>query len=498
MRASRADLVSLGATPALARQRTLEFQAHPVEWVRRILGIDLWPRQAEIVQSVADNERTTVRSCYGSGKTFVASAAALWFLYSHPFGEVLTTAPVFRSVRENLWGEMQRAYQGARYPLGAESVSWPNCRLSLAPKWKALGFATDRMERWSGFHADSTLVIVDEASGVSEMIFEAIEGAMSSGRKVRMLLISQGTQTTGTFYRSFHSDRSLYRQQSIAVWDTPNFAPAVLEEWEAAGKPREGFRWPNPNLVMPPWVEGRRVAWGEGTPLWMVRVEGSFPPADPWAIFALHDCEAAGYRDLPAEGDEQIGVDIARTGEDLTVLYAHRGPRIVDVATQAVTLGPQVEHMVVEMVHRTGITRIVGDADGVGGPVLDYIRAHHPEWNVGDFHGAASPGTQRDKERYLNLKAISYSGLAQRFRDGDVDLSRLPRETRETLIADLLSIRKLLDSRGRVQIEQKDDCKKRLGRSPDHADALMLAFAAPAGNYSAWRDYMRSRRPVPA
>ena len=478
------------ATGDNVRGMLRHYRSRPVEWIRDILGIELWETQAKIAQSVAEHQRTAVVSCHASGKTYVAADIALWFLYCFPDSEVITTAPVFRQVRENLWGEMERAYTQAKLPLGAKTASFAQCRLEIGPKWKAIGFATDKLEHTSGFHAQHILVIVDEASGVAQPTYDALEGIMASGRTVRVLLISQGTQTQGTFYEAFHSLRGQWSTHRIAAWDTPNFSGPQHAAWVAAGRP-EGWTWPNPYLIKPEWVEGRRVAWGEGTPLWLVKVEGTFPPADPYAFVSVGDCDAATTRVLPeSEADKgQIGLDVARSGMDLTVVVARKGPHVVRMTTKAITLGPEVEEMVDEMASATGIRKIVGDADGVGGPVLDYMKkSHTPKdgWEIVEFHSNARP---RDVDTFLNAKAEAWTGFAQRVREGDLTIGALPKDQRDDLIADLVSIRKQFDARGRIKVESKDELRERIGRSPDRGDAVMLAFHQ-VGSFGGWLDYM--------
>ena len=174
-----------------------------------------------------------------------------WYLTAFPESRVVTTAPTFSQVRDLLWSEINAAVGKA--PEGL----FPPCdatRLTISRSWFAVGLSTDRPERFQGHHAENLLLVVDEASRVHDDIYEAAEGFLTSPN-ARVLLIGNPTQTSGTFYRAFHSESHLYNTIHISAWDTPNVT---------------GEEVPDPArkaLVSPDWVEQRKQQWGEGSPL---------------------------------------------------------------------------------------------------------------------------------------------------------------------------------------------------------------------------------------
>ncbi|MCH8910526.1 MAG: AAA family ATPase [Chloroflexi bacterium] len=194
--------------------------SRPVEFVRYDLKTPLWGKQAEILREIATEKRVAVRSCNGSGKTFVAATAVIWWLMAHARTSalVVTTAPTQHQVRDLLWREIRSLYFRNAALIGGKIG---RTTLELSPRHFATGLSTDSPERFQGFHETNILFVVDEASGVHEEVFEAIEGSMTS-RRVRLLLIGNPTSLSGTFYRAFHQHRTQYKTIHISAFDTPN------------------------------------------------------------------------------------------------------------------------------------------------------------------------------------------------------------------------------------------------------------------------------------
>ena len=165
--------------------------------MRDKLGAKPWKKQEEILDAVRDNTRVAVRSCNGSGKTFIAAHAVLWWLMSFPDSLVITTAPTEHQVRDVLWREIRRVYHGNEHLIGGKLL---RTSLELGDKHYAQGLSTNTPERFQGFHEGNILFVVDEASGVREGIFEAIEGSMTSDH-ARMLLLGNPTALSGLFLR---------------------------------------------------------------------------------------------------------------------------------------------------------------------------------------------------------------------------------------------------------------------------------------------------------
>lgn len=258
---------------------------NPVGFIVDVLGGEPWSKQIEIVEAIRDNTRVAVRSCNGSGKTYIAAHVVLWWLMCHTDAVVITTAPTAHQVRNILWREIRRAHHLNANAIGGKLL---RTSLELGDKHYAQGLSTDTPERFQGYHEGHILFVVDEASGVREGIFEALEGSMTSaGAKV--LLLGNPTSLKGTFYDAFHKKRGLWKTIHISAFDTPNLIGGDVT---------------HPALVTPDWVRDAEENWGKESYLYQVRVLGEFPSESEDTLIPLKLIESAAKRtSTAAEAD---------------------------------------------------------------------------------------------------------------------------------------------------------------------------------------------------
>lgn len=439
----------------------------PVWFCRNALGSSPWDTQERIAESVRDYPEVAVASCHGAGKSDIAADIILWFLYAHYPSVVISTAPSDRQVRGVLWKYIGTKHANARVPLGGRCLTQ---ELKIERDWFAWGFTAPEYdpEKFQGFHERHILVVVDEACGVSERIFDGVDGLLSSEHS-RLLMIGNPTDADTNFGRSFK--RSSVKRIRISAFDTPNFtAFGIGPEDIASGdwKEKVGATLPYPKLVTPTWVADKYEKWGPESPLYIAKVEGRFPESSPDSLIPWRHIEAAQQRTLAAVGDERIGCDPAREGDDKTSIYHRKGPvvRLLQRYGKRDTMETAgwVKH---ELDRRPGSEARV-DEIGIGAGVVDRL----------DEQGCKVQGVNvgrsaRDDEHFANLRAELFWNLRERFEAGTIDID--PHD--EDLASQLVSIKWKPDSRGRVMIEKKEDMKKRIGRSPDDAEAVMLAFA---------------------
>ncbi len=478
-----------------ARQLVQRIRNDPVWFSREILRFTPWSKQREILESVRDNEATAVRSCHGVGKTATAAEVVLWFMAAYgPDCLVVTTAPTWRQVRDLLWREIRKAYKRAE---GFYQGHLTETRLEFAPDWYAIGLSTNQPENFQGYHAPHLLFVVDEASGVRQAIFEAAEGFLTAAG-ARTLLIGNPTQIGGEFYQAFHTSRALYNTIHVSAFDTPAFTDEQVPE--------------HVQRVLPSrqWVERMKKKYrvadehergGAGVrlnPVYEVRVLGQFPSQGERAVVPMYEVENAQAREIvlptfgvtPETTDEEkqqleltwptvVACDVARFGNDETVISLRKGNhvRIVEVVQgqDTVETAAMMVRVARENLHPLyGKPVLAVDDSGVGGGVTDQLRALAREdegnqFRVVAFNGANAPA-ESNKDEYPNARSELWFEFAEEWLP-DLDL-----DEDEDLLADLCAPEYTLDNKARRVVEPKDETKKRLGRSPDRADSVMIAF----------------------
>jgi len=443
----RRGLVGLQDAPALQ---------DPVVWAQKRLGLQLWSKQQDIAQSVKDNRRTAVRSCHDAGKSFIASVIAAWWIDTHPHGEafVVSTAPTYQQVHAILWEEIRARHKRGNLP----------GRVLQSDEWKLddgtmVGYGrkpADTDEHgFQGIHRRYVLVILDEACGVPDQLWTAVE-AITTNADCRILAIGN-PDDPNTEFGAVCKPGSGWSVIGISAFDTPNFTDEPILETL------------RPLLLDPEWVEDKQRRWGEDSPRYTSKVLGQFPEVGEDTLIAPALIEAAQQRSLDPTTDQRLAVDVARYGSDETIVMHAEGPvarRVGKYAKQATTetTGAVISHAR----DVVGLHTIRVDGVGVGGGVVDQL--DELGWPVVDMQAGSGAA---DRERFLNARAEWFWALRERFEQGDIDID--PDD--DDLAAQLGSLRYKYTSRGQVQIESKDEMRKRGLPSPDRADTLMLLFA---------------------
>lgn len=433
------------------------YRADPVIWVEERLGERLWSAQCEIARAVRDHRRVAVRSAQDVGKSRIASRLACWWIDTHPVGEafVVTTAPSFKQVQAVLWREMRLAHRVGKLAGVMTETEWKVAGQLVAFGRKPADYDPDAFQ---GIHARYVLVILDEACGVDEALWNAAE-TLTANEGSRILAIGNPDDPSSHFARVCHPG-SGWHTIRIDGLHSPNFTDEpVPEELRAL-------------LLSPTWVEERKRSWGEDSPLYISKVRGEFPEDADDSLIPLGWIRAAQARYEEASGRHEVaevlGVDVARYGSDETVIVARAGElawiagRYRKQDTMATT------GRVVRALADLGASEAAVDVVGIGAGVVD--RLEEQRLPVVGLNGGSAPG---DPDRFANARAEWYWGLRDRFERGEIRI-----EPDDELAAQLAGIRYRFDSRGRILIESKQDARSRGVSSPDIADALMLAFAS--------------------
>ena len=441
----------------------------PVLFAKHFLKTDLWDLQADIAHSIATKPRTAVKACHASGKTFLAAVTLLWFLARYTEAIVVTTAPTWQQVEKLLWGEVHAAMMRAVYPYPKATLT----ELKMGPKRLAYGLSTsvtnqDEGVKFQGIHAENMLVILDEAPGVDPRIWTAIEGNRAGGA-VKILAIGNPTISSGPFHSAFHEARETWSTFTISAFGSPNLHDMQLEDLLKMGRehPDQLDQNVRPYLTTRRWVYEKYFEWGPGHPLWEARVLGNFPAQSEDALLSLTWLEEAKNREkVTINEGVKVGIDVAGPGEAETVLVARRGPEILEIRSWPQE-DPRGELVAVLNKYRDRLVTVNVDSIGIGWGLYQHLKdLKFPVVPVNVSEGS------RDSEKYVNQKAEFYWGLRMRTQAGDI--SGLGDEK---TIGQLASIRYKHNSRGQIEIESKEQAAKRGVKSPDRAEAIMLAFA---------------------
>ena len=437
-----------------------EHCASPVLFAQEVLGVKLWSKQEQVLEELRDNPRVAVKSGNGLGKGFCAAVAILWFLCCHDTAVVLSTAPTFRQVRHVLWREVHRLYRRAQFPLGGNLL---DTRLEMSEERFALGLSADSDEEFQGFHSPNMLIVVDEAEGVEETIYEAIESVMTS-ENCKLLLIGNPTTMTGSFRRAFYDDRELYSTITISALESPNVS-------EGRGMVR--------GLATRRWVEERKVVWGEANPIYQARVLGEFPDQGEDTLIPLSMVEAGVNREIDGSqetGPVLIAVDVARFGSDKSVILRRRGMAVEDIRAYRGLDTMRLVGLVVEAISSCNPDEVVVDGVGIGAGVVDRLREQGYR-----VQGVNAGTAARDGEHFANLRAEGFWNLRQLFLEGSL---KIPPDNE--LVGQLAGLRYTFNSLGQVVIESKEEMRSRGASSPDKVDALMLAFLSSKRKVKLW------------
>jgi len=449
---------------------TQAYYDDPVRFVREMLGADPYEYQREFLEALAQGERKmSVKSGHGTGKSTTASWAMLWFLLLRYPVKVVVTAPTSSQLFDAMFAELKRWINELPKEL-QELLNVKSDRVELlrAPAEAFISCRTARAETpeaLAGVHSDNVLLIVDEASGVPEQVFEAAAGSMS-GHNATTLMLSNPTRSSGTFFESHNRLANSWWTRTWSCEDSP--------------------------LVSDEFVDEMRLRYGEESNAFRVRVLGQFPLSDDNTIIPFHLVEAAQHRDVVVADDTDVvwGLDVARFGSDATALCKRQGPVVTELRSwRGLDLMQTTGRVVAEyeaLPPSKRPTEILVDSIGVGSGVVDRLR--ELDLPVRGINVAESPSMG---DTYMNLRSELWFKCKAWLEDRSC---KLPKD--DQLQAELTAIRYSFTSSGKMKAESKDEMRRRGVGSPDLADALCLTMASDAataqsGTFKSFRGELR-------
>ncbi len=465
------------------------------------MWLHLYTGMKYIIDSVWHNKRTTVRAAHALSKTKTAAAIAVTYLNLYDDAIVVTTAPGNRQIEELLWKEIREIYMRVGNDLRGTCLQ---VEVKCTPESYMIGFATDNATRIEGWHSAHILFILDEAKGIAQWVYDALEGSMSGKAKMLEISTTDGADQQAPFRQHHTAKRSEWKCINMSAWDSPFINPTkVRPEFKKYlnkklfdyGKPKNRAEWPivlidKIQIADDKWVDGREEAWKEDRPeLWICKVIGDFweqgvdniiPLA--WIMSAVNAevddgiIEENGKLKIPWE----FGLDVARFGDDRNVLTELKGKTVPfqkcwgkkdTMETVGIVANEMLERNIYP--NRSEILAIIKvDADGVGAGVFDRLA------ELGyACYGLMSASSALNDSRYYNFRAEMWfharAIFKRQFDEGNI-LS-IPDD--DELIEELSGMKYKIHSDGREIAEPKKDYKKRLGKSPDKGDSFIYRMA---------------------
>lgn len=442
-----------------------ELPTDPVKWTRDELDIFLWSVQRTILNSVVANRKTAVQSCHGIGKSFTAADLGAWWIEGHPPGEalVVTSAPSGDQMRLILWGEFGKLHTRGNLRGKITRGTTPEWKIgdlvvAFGRKPKDYVDANQARTMFQGIHARYLLVILDEACGIPEWLWDATLSLVTNEGS-RILAIGNPDDPTSRFAKVC-APGSDYNVIAVSAFDTPNFTDEKVPE-----QLRE-------MLVGPQYVADAAKDWGEDSPLYISKVLGQFPEVADDVLISPKLVREAWELDLSGKAlhdPGRFGMDVADVGEDESCIYLNRAGmvRLVDSWKGADTfIGLTRARNALDEVE-LGRRPMQIDYPGVGTGV--YNPLNHEGYQVTAFNGGEPAN---DPSRFENRNAEAWWVMRELMAAGMIDL-----DPEDTVLAAQLQSRKwrLDDTQRRIRVERKVEMKKRGMKSPDRADAVVLS-----------------------
>jgi len=440
-----------------------EALADPVVFGTEVFGLRVWSRQADLLRAAKDHPRVSVTSGHKTGKSTSFAVLAWWFTADpekRPRARVAMSSASSRQVKKILWRELKDLWHRAQargYDLGPEPPLSPEAGVQWDDGREIFGFTAREPERAAGTSGAHLMFLLDEASGISDEVFEALEGNRAGGAK--MVLASNPTQQSGEFFASHHSKRDLYKCLRISSEEAAALADPI------------------PGLATKEWIDEKTREWGRESPLFKVRVGGEFPEQASNAVMGLGVVTRAQLPDLEVgegTGDLVVGLDVARFGGDETIAAFRYGDRITRLVPIQGGDSMDTALRVVETMRVMGCppgSTVVVDSNGIGAGVYDALRRMPSVRAV-----ACNTATAATKKNaYINTRAELHFKMAEWLRLG----GRIPDDDR--LVQELIAPTYDCDAMNRIRVESKDEIRKRIKRSPDRADACLLTFFSRVG-----------------
>lgn len=421
-------------------------------------GLRAW--QTDILGTITEHLKSPTRftplqvavsSGHGIGKSALLGMVIHWAMSTCEDCKVVLTANTDTQLRTKTWPEVSKWFRlglnSKWFQVNSESITVREPEHQRVWRTDRISWSENNTEAFAGLHnkGKRIVLIFDEASAIADRIWEVAEGALTDeNTEILWLAFGNPTQNTGRFRECFGRFKHRWKTFQIDSRDVEGTNKAQIDKWIAD--------------------------YGEDSDFVRVRVRGEFPragssqfiPSD--VVAAARTYKAVGFERLPSI----LSVDVARFGDDQTVIGVRQGRRARILAKYRGLDTVQVAERVIKFMEEEQPDATVIDADGIGAGVIDQIRFRGFGKRLFEFHGGTAA---QDSAAYFNQRAEAW-GL---MRDWLLSEAEIPDDPE--LESDLTGPEYGFSSKQQIQLERKEDMKKRGLSSPDCGDMLAMTFA---------------------
>lgn len=445
----------------LAAEKLRSWREHPAKFVRECFGVTPDPWQDEVLEASVTNPQQAMTACKGPGK----SATLAWLGWNRLCTRVdckgIAISITEDNLRDGLWSELAKWQMKSAFL--RDQFMWTASRIFHKPKpetwflsarsWPRSGNPQQQADSLAGLHADNIFILMDEAGGIPRSLLATAQAIGSSAKDWLLALAGNPTNQDSALGQAVLQQRHLWHIMEITA--DPN-------------DPKRTSRVPKE------WAQQQIDSWGPDNPWVLVNVFGRFPPSGLNTLLSpdeVRDSQRRGLKEQPyLEFPLILGVDVARFGDDESVIFPRRAK---------IAYNPLRMRNLDTIVGASHVSRIAMEkrADSIQ---IDATGGYGSAWYDGlkslghtDALAVQFGGKAADEKRYANKRAEIIWLMAEWVKDGGM----LPPVAE--MVVGLSTMQYAYTRDGRIQLEDKDQIKARLGRSPDLEDALACTFAYP-------------------
>lgn len=424
-------------------QAILTFRDDPANYVRCVFQAEPDKWQEEALRAIGAGQRLAVASGHGVGKTALTSWLIHWFMATRPNPQVVVTANTKNQLDSKTWRELakwnQKAINGGWFSHSATRFALresPDTWFASAIPW-----TENNSEAFAGTHEDHVLNVFDEASSIPDVIWDVVEGSMTTPG-AKWAAFGNPTRNTGRFRECW--GRFRHRWHTMQV-DSRTAQQADKAQIQA-------------------WIDD----YGIDSDFVKVRVLGEFPSQSANQFISGADVDAC--RAYVAQGFEAapkiLAADIARFGDDQSVIAMRQGRKVFSlVPWRGLDLMASADR-IAQSIDEFEPDAVVIDETGIGSGVVDRLRQLN--YKVFGFNGGESP---KDADTYRNRRAEVWGLMREALRQ------RIELPDDRELGQDLIGPEYHFTPAQQLLLERKEDMKKRGLASPDRGDAVAMTWA---------------------